>query len=82
MKTRIEKRGAGRKQPEPENGTQDEFDVKALLAALPKSDPPRGISGDELLKRMGTFDFDPEFFKEFEELQEKMRQLYSQPAEE
>lgn len=76
MKTRIEKRGPSRNEPEPENVAQDEFDFKAMLAALPKSDPtPYLISGDEWLKHMDTFDIDPEFFKEFEALEVQMREL-------
>lgn len=76
MKTRIEKRGAGRKQPESENVVQEEFDVKALLAALPKSDPtPYLIPGEELLK-LGPFEHVPGLFKEWEEEDRKIKELY------
>jgi hypothetical protein len=76
MKTRIEKRGPSRNEPESEN-VEDHSRKDAMtlsVAITPENLAEYGVSGEEYLKRMGTFDFDPAFFKEFEELQQQMRE--------
>ncbi len=76
MKTRIEKRGSKQPKPEAKDVAEDELDIKAMLAALPKSDPtPYLISGDELLK-LGPFEHVPGLFKEWEEQDAEIRELY------